>query len=347
MCYCDRLRSAFNRCVFVVLAGLICPGVAAAKTKAEFVVRTASVAPEGTPWERQIKRTRKHIHKESDGRVKIKLYLGGKKGDEKSIVRQCRDGRIELMGVSTASIATLVPALQVLEIPFLFESAEEADYVLDHYLYEPTKALLAKHGFVLYQWAENGWQNFGSKKGYVKSPSDLRGLKMRSQESAIHLLSWKTLGAAPVEIAVSEVLPALKTGLVDGFAQTALFTFAAGWHQGVTHYTVSRHTYQPAALVYSKKFFDTLPPELRAVMLGHVEKDTELSRQDVRKIEPGLIENFRRYGIHVYELSPAERKAFSVQGKRIYDAFAKQASSEAKALLAKILAGKEAYAKRK
>jgi TRAP-type C4-dicarboxylate transport system substrate-binding protein len=314
---------------------------------APVIVRGGTVAPPGTPWEHQIKRTSSHIEADAAGRVKFKVYLGGKKGDEKSLVRQCRDGRLEFVGVSTAALATKVPALQVLELPFLFESSEEADFVLDQYLYEPVKKLLAGYGFVLYQWAENGWQNVGTRYGFVKGPADLAGRKMRSQEAPVHLLTWTGFGAAPVEMAVSEVLPALKTGLVDGFAQTPLFTFAAGWQQGISHYTITRHVYQPAILAYSKKFYDGLDKATQEILLARVAEDTAAGRDDVRKIEPGLLQNFEAYGISLYTLDAAERAAFAKAAAAIQERYLQAAPAEAKALLKAIEAGKQAFRNRR
>ena len=321
---------------------LLLPSTAAA---APIIIRVGTVAPEGTPWERQVNRTKKRLEKDSGGAIKMKMYLGGKKGDEKSLVRQCRDGSLELVGVSTAALSTEVPALQALELPFLFSDTKEADYVLDNYLYKLVGEIIAKHGFVIAQWAENGWQNFGLKDGFVKSPADLKGRKMRSQESPIHIASWRAMGASPVEMAVSEVLPALKTGLVEGFGQTPLFTFAAGWHQGIGYYTVSHHIYQPAILVYSKKWFDGLDAATRELLLDNVAEETRKGREGVRRIEPGLIQNFVAYGIKVYELNDAERQSFAGVTKKIHADFLKGATADGKRIFEAIQQGKKAYRK--
>lgn len=310
------------------------------------IIRVGTVAPEGTPWERQVSRTRKRLEKTTNGNMKLKVYLGGKKGDEKSLVRQVRDGRLELIGVSTGALATEVPALQALELPFLFASVEEADYVLDQ-LYGLVDSIIRKHGFVMAQWAENGWQNIGLKDGFVKGIKDLQGRKMRSQESPIHITAWQALGASPVEMSVSEVLPALKTGLVDGFAQTPLFTFAAGWHQGITHYTLTRHVYQPAILVYSKKWFDGLSAEDQKILLSDVEEETKKGRSDVRRIEPGLVQNFVAYGIKVYEPTEAERKSFAPVAEKVRKEFLKSTTADGKKLLKAVDEAIAAYRKGK
>ncbi len=313
---------------------------------APLLVRVGTVAPEGTPWEVQVRQIAKELKQASSGNVKLKVFLGGQKGDEKSLVRQCKAGSLEMIGVSTAALATEVPDLQVLELPFLFDSSEQADFVLDNYLRKPVEDIVQRYGFVLYQWAENGWQSFGTTYGHVKSAADLAGRKIRSQEAPVHITAWKAFGASPVEMGVSEVLPALKTGLVDGFAQTPLFTFAAGWHQGIKYYTVSRHVYQPAAIVYSKKFFDAQPKETQQQLLSDIDALTAAGRHGVRAIEAGLLQNFVNYGIDVYTLTPKERSNFAKAAVKVRKEYLKGASKDAKKLLALIDKGKQAYDKK-
>jgi TRAP-type C4-dicarboxylate transport system substrate-binding protein len=331
-------------CRFSILLLIICmssPALAGKKIK----VRGGTVAPEGTPWEQQMKNTKKHMRKASNGVIKMKVYFGGQKGDEKSLVRQVKDGRLEMYGGSTAALATEVPEIQVLELPFIFSDNKEADFILDKHLYKPVSEIVQNYGYVMYQWAENGWQNIGLTDGFVKSPADLAGRKIRSQEAPVHLLTWKMFGASPTEMPVSETLPALNTGRVDGFAQTALYTFAAGWYRGIKYYTLSRHLYQPGAVVYSKKWFDKSPEELRPILLGNHEADAAEGRKGVRRLEPGLIQNFKNYGIKVYELSAKERASFVKSAKAIRAEYTKTATPGAKRLLQVIDAAKKQYGK--
>lgn len=306
------------------------------------VVRAGTVAPEGTPWEQQMKKTQKYFRKASGGRIKVKVYFGGQKGDEKSLVRQCRDGRIEIVGVSTAALATEAPELRVLELPFLFDSTEMADYILDDN-YEAIKSMLLDYDYVMYQWAENGWQNIGMKDTFVKNPNALQGRKIRSQEAEIHLATWKAFGASPVEMPVSEVLQSLNTGRVDGFAQTPLYSFAAAWYRGIKFYSITKHLYQPAILVYSKKFFDKQEQEIKDILISDVASQTKSGREGVRRLEPALLQNFKNYGIQVYELTDKERESFSGVAKEVRQVFEKGASQRGLDLLKAIEKSKAAY----
>lgn len=318
-------------------------GVASAKE--EFVIKFGTVAPEGTPWAEQLKAIKKRVEKESEGRVKYKLFLGGTLGGEVEMVRQARRGRLQGWGGSTAAMAegAKIDELMLFELPFYFESFEEADHIADNVVRDDFINLLAKKGFTFAQWHENGWRNFATKDQAIHTLDDIRKLKMRSQESPVHLAMYKALGVQAESIPVPEVLGALQTGMVDGFDNTPLFSSATGWYEGVKHYTISRHIYQPAVIVYNKEFMDKLPDDLRKIVIGDEKKETTEGRASVRAIREELLNNFRETGITVYEMTAAERKAFEVQCKPVEKQFQGKIG---KALLQKVNQAKAEYRKK-
>src|SRR5688572_18554368 len=162
---------------------------------AEGVAKLATVAPDGTPWADQLNTFKARIEKETGGKLKLKAYLGGSLGDENTTASETKRGAIQLWGGSTGALATVVPELAMLELPYLFRTAEEADHVLDKVVFEDMKKLLASRGLTLLFWAENGYRSFGTKFGAVKTPDALKGKKMRSQDSDVHIEMYKALGA--------------------------------------------------------------------------------------------------------------------------------------------------------
>lgn len=312
----------------------------------QIVVKAGTVAPDGTPWSELLARIRIRFKKDSDKRVKLKAYLGGRLGGEKEMLRETREGRIHLWGGSTAAMATMVPELSVLESPFLFGSDAEADFVLDA-VRPHVEKLLEKQGFKFYQYSENGWHGLALKETCVKTMDDLKGRKIRSQESKIHLDTFKALGANPVEMAVPEVLPALKQGVVDGFSNTPLFSFATSWYQGVSYYTDTDHIYQPAVLVYSKKWFDAQPKDVQKVLLDGVAGDEKFGRDGIRAIRQGLIDNFTKSKIEVCKPSPALVTEMKKATSGIFGEYEKKATKDGKALFKAIRDAKAAYAKKK
>lgn len=313
---------------------------------AEFTLKLATVAPDGTPWALHLMAIKKRIEKESGGRIKLKVFLGGTLGGEVETVRALRRGRIQGWGGSTAALAegAGIVQLQLMELPFLFQSFEEADYVLDEIVHEDFTELVAAKGFVFGFWHENGWRNFATKEA-LTSLAGLQGMKMRSQESPVHLAMYEALGVQAESIPVPEVLGALQTGMVDGFDNTPLFSAATGWYEGVKYYTISQHIYQPALIVFSKEFIDGLPEDLQKVVLGDWRAETAFGRKAVRAMREALLQNFRDAHIEVSDLPAAERQAFIDKTRKVHQEFE---SEIGKALIDKVYAAqKEFRAKQK
>lgn len=302
------MKSLLTSCFAFAMVLFAAPVVAQAE--GEPTLRIATVAPPGTPWSELLKKFRSSVEKESEGKLKVKVFLGGSKGDEQSAVRQVYKGSIEAAGVSTGAISTMVDAVDCLELPYLFDSPEEADKVLDAVRGE-LDTLLATKGLKLIMYSENGYRSFGGKK-FFKTPGDLKAVKMRSQESAVHVETYRALGASPVPISVGEVQSSLQTNVVDGFDNTPLFTQAAGWNQAVTHFTVSEHIYQPALIVVNKAWFDALDPALRTIIETQAAKLEGRGRKLVRALNPVLIDNLTKgdQPLQVYTHTAAEKQAF-------------------------------------
>jgi TRAP-type transport system periplasmic protein len=308
--------------------------------QAQTVVKVGSVAPEGTPWAEWLDGVKARLEKDSGGKLKLKIFLGGKLGGEKEMVEETRNGNLQIFGGSAGSVASYVPELNVLELPYIFTSDAEADFVLDK-LRERFSKLLEAKGFVMVMWAENGWQGYGVKGKCVEKVEDMKGLKMRSQESYVHIETYKAFGASPVEMAVPEVLGALQTGTVDGYSNTPLFSFATSWYNGITHFTYSKHIYQPGIMVVSKKWFDQQPEELKKALL--VRSDERAGIEGVRALNEPLLDNFKAAGKTVCLLSPEATKGYASKVKPVWDAFAKKAAGN-KAILDVVLAAKKDFA---
>lgn len=286
-------------------------------------MRFGSVIPKDSPWEEGIMAYVKQAESKSGGKIKFKTYLGGQLGGEVEMIKSIAMGSLDAGAFSLASIAEALslPQLQVFELPFLFNSDEEADYVMDQ-TFDLMSDILAKKGIVLILWGTNGWRSFGTKSKPILSPSDLKGLKMRAQESEVYINFYKALGATPVPIATPEVLVALKTGMVDGYDQTPVFSLSSSWINTVKYYTLTRHIYQPGAVIISKRFLDRQPADVQQALLARNERLTlqKTSRELVRKEDAEVLESFPGLGIKVSTLTEAQREAFRKASQPVYTA---------------------------
>jgi TRAP-type C4-dicarboxylate transport system substrate-binding protein len=310
-------------------------------------IKFGTIAPGGTPWADSLEVIKARVAKESNNKTRIKVYLGGQLGGELEIMQKIRRGNIEGGGLTCAAMASIIPELDLLEVPFLFESSEEADFVLDNYLLEPFKKLFEAKGFVLVTWAENGWRSIGHKTKLIKTPADLKAVKIRSQESKVHLAFWKKLQASPVAIAIPEVLPALQTGVVEAFDNTPLFTLAAEWQTAIKFYSVTNHIYQPGAIIYSKKFWDKISADDRKVLMGPGNAQAAEFRASVRRLGSSLIDVLKESGVNTYTLTASEKAAFQKASAGLAEQAIKDIGGEASKIYALIQEGKKAFKAKK
>ncbi len=307
-------------------------GGAAMAQEGEFTLRIGTVAPQGTPWSALLASVKKRIEKESGGRIKVKLYLGGQLGSENSLVRRCQSGSVGGIAVSNGALGSAVPELFSTELPFLFSSYEQADRALDAST-PLVRELMADKGFVFYMWGENGFRHFGSKEKFMMTPADLRGQKMRAQPAMPHVEMYRTLGASASTIAVGEVTSALANNVVVGFDNTLLYAFATQWHKEVKYMTLSSHIYQPAIVTWCKSFYDSLPDDLKKVMDAVPEGETKRGRSAVRAMNKLLEKKVAEAGVEVKALSDAQKAAFKAATASVHGKFKAETSAKGRQLL--------------
>jgi TRAP-type transport system periplasmic protein len=318
-----------------VMAG-IAPSVASAQT---FELNIGSLAPKGTPWMALLEQLEREVEAESKGRINVIIRPAGVMG-EVEMVRETRTGeRLQACAVTTGAIAEggNIPQLNLVELPFLFDSDRDADYVLDNVLYGEYGDILGRRGFKLVAWSENGWRSFATKGTAILTPADVKKFKMRSQESDVHLKMYTTFGAVAVQKPMTEVLTSLQSNVIDGLDNTALYIQAAGLAEALDHFTLTRHIYQPAAIIVNKRWFDTLPPDLQAIVNAKKSLGPG-GRRAIRAEEAEMMGNFSFFGVEVHTLTPAQRKAFADVARTMHDSYAAGIEGGA-ALLQKIRAG--------
>ena len=301
----------------------------------EFLMEVGTVAPKGSPWAEQLQRYKVEVQERTNGRLKVKLRLG--RGNERSLARRVQMGSMQAFAGAVGGLSSIVREVNVIEAPYVFESFAVADKALDDpEVTAQVKKVLSKRGLIFGIWSENGYRSYFSSQK-IRKPSDMKGIRFRSQESMVHVETYEAFGATPVPIDNGNTLMSVQTGVVDGFDNTPLFAMAGSWYQGLKeghrNIFLSRHCYQPALLVYSKKWFDSLPKDIQEIITTISHDMTVWGRSQVRKIEPVLLKNLERYGYDIHDPTPEELAPFKAAQKGIPERVAKEMGAEGVALL--------------
>ncbi len=295
----------------VILFALLTVGLLALPrpAAAQHEIRFGTLAPDDTPWSEVLKDFKTKVEADSAGKIKVKVFLNGALGDERAMLQKMRYNQLTGGGFSTGGISTVVPELQILELPFLFRDDAEADFVMDEVIRPELEAAMEKKGLKLFVWAVNGWLDFGGPKA-INTTADLSSCKVVMQESQVQLAMYEAMGVSATPLPIPEILGGLQTGMVNAYSGSPVFSTAAQWFAHTDAWVDSNHIYQPAAVVFNKRFWDSLEPELRTLIEGYAANLQKDARAAVRGLDDELLVGFAENGIAVSTWTPEQRSAF-------------------------------------
>jgi len=227
--------------------------------------KIATLSPDGSFWITTMKSAAKEIAKQTDERVKFRFYPGGVMGNDRSVLKKIRIGQLQGAALSSGALVNKAPNTQVYNIPLLFRSYEEVDYVRERMDAE-VEAAFTDAGFVNFGLAEGGFGYIMSKKR-IASTAELKKNKVwvPSDDNASQAAS-DSFGIAPVSLSISDVLTGLQTGLIDTIAASPIAAIALQWHTQVDYLLDMPIIYIYALLAIDQKAFNKISTEDQAVV---------------------------------------------------------------------------------
>jgi tripartite ATP-independent transporter DctP family solute receptor len=201
----------------------------------------------------------RYLRSRTRGRLGIQVFASGQLGEEDETIEQTRLGAFHLTRVNVAPLAALVPGCAIFSLPYLFKSDAQLTRILDSSLADELLAQFEPHGLVGLAFYEAGARSFYNSVRPVITPDDLRGLRIRTQHSSILDQVVGALGARPVDLAYSQLLPALQAGLIDGAENNWPSYVTTEHHRAARFYTLTEHARSPEIVLMSKRLWDSLP----------------------------------------------------------------------------------------
>ncbi len=254
----------------------------------------------------------REVEARSNGRIQVEYYPNRQLGNGESMLAQTRRGIIQVSLQNDGVIGSIYAPLQVLSIPYLFADREVAWQVLDGPLGQKLSDDMAKKtGLRVFRWTESGgFRNFSNDKKEIHSPSDMKGLKIRTMNVPLHMQIVKDLGASPTPISWSELYTSLQTGVVDG-QENSVSTFLVPKLEEVQKYMVlDGHVYSTLQLVFNEEWYNKLPDDLKTVIQNSIEVATVAERGTSVVEEFIGLQKLKDYGVKVYKPSIAEKNQF-------------------------------------
>jgi len=265
--------------VAVMASPIFAQGGREAEADKPIVLRLADNQPDGYPTVIGDLEFARLVEERSNGRIKVEVYNNGQLGDEKSAIEQVQFGGIDFTRVSISPLSNFNPLLNALQMPYLYRDADHMWTVLNGEIGEYFLDSMVDSGFVGLVYYDSGARNFYNSVKPIYTVADLRGMKIRVQESTLMMGLVSALGAVPTPLPYGDVYSALQTRVIDGAENNWPSYDTSSHYEVAKYYSIDEHTRVPEMIIASKITMDKLS-----------EADQELIKQAARDSAPVQIQ---------------------------------------------------------
>lgn len=256
------------------------------------------------------------------GRHRIRVFHSRQLGEEKDTIEQTRVGAIDLNRTNVAPIGSLIPAANVLALPFLFRSFDHLHKVLDHAIGDEILASSQRHGFVSLTFYDSGSRSIYNSVRPIRTLADMKGLRIRVQQSEVMVEMIKALGAEPVELPYGQVSTGLSTRLIDGAENNWPSYVTTNHYKLAPYYTLTEHTMGPEVLVVSPRAWESLSAEDQNIFRDAARKSSAYMRELWHGLEERSRQQARAAGntiISEFDRKPFEQAMNTIYAKTVTD----------------------------
>ena len=306
-------RAGLSRTMTLVVA-LLCTAVSTSALAREF--RAADTQNEDYPTVLALRYMGRLITERTSGRHQVTVFHSRQLGEEKETLEQTRAGAIDLNRTNVALIGTMVPAVRVLAMPFLFRSLDHLQKVLDGPIGTDILNSFEAHGFVGLAFYDSGARSIYNRVRPVRSLDDLKGLRLRVQQSEQMSDMIRALGAEPVEMAYGQVLTGLANGLIDGAENNWPSFVTTGHYKYAGYYSLTQHTVSPEVLVMSQKAWASLSPDDQKIFREAAQRSSIYMREKWNELEEHSRKRAEQAGVKI--VTDIDRKPFEAAMADIY-----------------------------
>ncbi len=299
----------------------------AADYKSEY--RLSTVLGPAFTWGKAGERWAELVKQKTEGRINVKLYpgtslVGGDQTREFSAIRQ---GVIDMAIGSSINWSPQIKQLNLFSLPFLTPDAKGLDAMIKGEVGKDLFAILDKQGVVPLAYGENGFRELSNSKQAIKSPADMKGLKIRVVGSPIFIDSFTALGANPTQMSWADAQPALATKAVDGQENPlSVFNIAKLHTLGQNQLTLWGYMADPLIFVVSKTVWGGWSAaDQKAVREAAEQAAAEnlvASRKGISPGDDALLQSIEKNGVTITRLSAEQRKAFKEATREVYEKWA-------------------------
>ena len=334
----------------VAAASLLALGspAALAQTAYKSEYRMSLVLGTAFPWGKGGELWANKVKERTQGRINMKLYPGVSliQGDQTREFSALRQGVIDMAVGSTINWSPQVKELNLFSLPFLMPDYAAIDALTQGDVGKSLFKTLDKAGVVPLAWGENGYREISNSKKPIKTPDDLKGMKIRVVGSPLFLDTFSALGANPTQMSWADAQPAMASGAVDGQENPLAIFTAAKLHSVAQKYlTLWGYIADPLIYVVNKDIWNSWTPADREIVrqaaIEAGKEEIAIARKGVIESDKPLLKQIEGLGVTVTQLTPAEREAFVKATRPVYDKWKSQVGTDLVNMAEKAIAARK------
>jgi TRAP-type C4-dicarboxylate transport system substrate-binding protein len=267
---------------------------------AKTVIKLATFVPDGSVWDKALKRMGEQWKRASDGEVSLRIYAGGVAGDDADVVRKMRIGQLQAGAVTVAGLAEIDPAFNVLAIPLFFDDYDELFHVLDE-LTPTLERRLREKGFRLLYWGHGGWAHFFSRSP-VRTVDDLKRLKIFTWAGDQRMVEWwKRNGFQPVPLAMTDIVTGLQTGMIDALPTPPLAALSLQWFRQTPYMHDLGLAPMVGAVIVTERAWNRIDAETRGALIDSARESETALESEVPRQDEEAVRQMQARGLEVTE----------------------------------------------
>jgi tripartite ATP-independent transporter DctP family solute receptor len=292
--------------------------ISTAQAQATITLRSADIHPDGYPTIEAVKFMGQLLEQRTGGRIKIQVFHSAQLGQEKDTIDQTRFGVIDMNRINMAPFNNLIASTNIPSLPFIFRSVAHMRSVMDGAIGASILNDFGAHGLVGLAFYDSGSRSFYNSRRPINTPADMRGMKIRVQQSDMFVSLVQALGANATPMPFGEVYSALQTGVIDG-AENNWPSYESTRHFEVAKfYSLTEHSLSPEVLVMSKRSFDRFSAADQELIRSAARESVGKMRELWDAREKASEARVRAGGA---QINAVEKKPFIDAMKPVYDRF--------------------------
>src|SRR5574344_1021372 len=295
-----------KKSIFGIAAAAI---LATSSFGADYVMKISHVVSSSTPKGMAADFLEKRIEELTAGKIDVQVFPNSQLYGDADEMKALAMNNVQLIMPSLSKFPSIVPQIQLFDLPFLFRDKEHLYKVMDGEVGAKLKSYVdAKKQMIAFDYWDAGFKHFSSSKKAIINPEDAKGQKFRIQSSKVLEAQFKAVGGNPQILPFSEVYSALQQGVVDATENPLSNLYTKKFHEVQSSVTLSSHGYLGYLVVMNQQFFNKLPKDLQEHVKTAMKEATELERRETAIEDAKIIDALRKYAkdsgrLEIYELN--------------------------------------------